>query len=502
MVKNKKIIPLIIFLSIALGFFLGRTVYKSENIFYAQNKDFRNLKMLIQIVEQNYADELNVFDYLKDALLVKLQTIDPYISFYEADDYNNIKNKINGNYTGIGIKYFVYNDTILISEVFKNSPANKSGLKKLDRIIAINNNDITGLPIDSVGNIFSDKEKMQLTVLSYYSNKKHKIDIKKNTVQINPVKYFYIGKNTAYIKIESFHSNTYEFLKKAGKNLLTKHKIDNLILDLRDNPGGLLSSAIDVLDEFFQAGDTLAVTETKKGEKETFISSADGMFKNTKIIVLINGTTASAAELVSLALQDNDRALFIGTNTYGKGVFQQDMPVVKGSVVHITKGKYYGPSGRWVDMKNDNFLNYKFYETKKGRYVADKNGITPDINLTCKKSYIDGLFDEYCLKFIFKDKKTFQNVKSINKILNISESIVDTGGVKIYDEYFDNDSIKIKILAHSFAKYLLPESNYLHFISKSDTCFIRAFELIKNSDINEEILKNDTLYPYPHLINY
>jgi len=498
--NKKSTLPIIIFISIALGFFIGRIVYKSENIFYTQNKDFKNLKSLIEIVEENYSEDINVFDFLRNSLLNKLQTIDPYLSFYDVDEYNNVKNEILGEYNGIGISYFVYNDTVLITNVFKNSSADISGIKKLDRIIELNGDNITGLSLDSIVEIFSESDDFNISYLDFFTDKIHKASLEKSTVEINPIKYFYAGNNIGYIKINTFHSNTFKFFKEAEEDLKSKNKIDKIILDLRDNPGGLLTSAISILDEFFDKGDTLTTTETKKGEKETYISTSEGGLKNVDVIVLINGGTASAAELLSLAFQDNDRALFIGSKTYGKGVFQQDVPVKKGDVIHVTKGKYYGPSGRWIDTQDEKLFDFVFYKTKSGRYVAAQNAIVPEIyNSGNTEGYIYNIFDDYCLDFIIKDKPRFVKIKDPKELLAISEEIVKNKEIKAYTEYFENDSIMAKSLAFSFGKYLLSDSSYLHFVLDADSNFIKAMQIFTKSDVDKLIFEKDTLQPFTYL---
>ncbi len=498
---KKTTIAILIFLSIAVGFSLGRFVYKSENIFYAHNDDFQNLKSLIEIIEENYSDQINVFDFLKNSLLEKMKTIDPYLTFYDADEYDQVKNNINGEYEGIGIKYFMYNDTVIISGIFKNSPADIAGLKKLDKITSLNNNNLTDIKIDSVITLFSETKNYNLSVINFFTGKTNNIVLKPEKIQKNPIKHFYAGNNTGYISISEFQTNTFDFFKDAEKDLLSRYKIDNIILDLRDNPGGLLSSAVNILDEFFPQGDTLTITETKEAEKEFYISTSEGLLKDVQVIILINGSSASAAELVSLAMQDNDRALILGSQSYGKGVFQQDMSVDDGNVVHVTRGKYFGPSGRWIDTQSNKYSNFTYYQTKGGRNVAAENAIVPDKYIHSNiNSYLNYIFDEYCLEFLFNNKSIFKNATTREKIISIATSIVDTGGVKIYNEYFENDTIMTKTLAYSFAKYLLPDTAYFHFTRETDSIFINAINIFKNKDIKTEIFRNDTLKPFTFLM--
>ncbi|MEA3452344.1 MAG: S41 family peptidase, partial [Bacteroidota bacterium] len=342
---KKSLIPIIVLFSVAVGFFMGYTIYKSDNIFYSQNKDFIKLKTLIKIVENNYSDKIKVFDFLRKKLIEEVSIIDPYSSFYDEDEYEKFRNKIKGEFTGIGIKYITINDTIRILDVIENSPAEKSGLKKLDAIIALNGQDITSISLDSIVNLFTDIDKIDLTVIDFITNKEKKIKLEKEIIQINPITYFYLDSNIAYIKINSFQKNTYDFFKTAQKELLKNHSILKVILDLRSNGGGMLKSAVNIVDEFMEKGDTIVSTQSNGKSNNIYISTKKGDFKTVELIILVNRSTASAAELVTLAFQDNDRSLIVGTRTFGKGVFQQDLPVLKNSIAHITTGRYFGSSG-------------------------------------------------------------------------------------------------------------------------------------------------------------
>jgi len=492
---KKSLIPIIVLFSVAIGFFIGNTVYKSENIFYSQNKDFLKLKTLINIVEDNYSDKINVFDFLRKKLIEEVSIIDPYSSFYDEDEYEDFKNKIKGEFTGVGIRYITINDTVRILEVIKNSPAEKSGIKNLDAIIAINGENITSMSLDSIVNIFKTKEIISLTAIDFISNKEKTIKLEKDIIQINPITYFYLDSNIAYIKISSFQKNTFEFFKKAEEDLLKNHSIEKVILDLRSNGGGMLKSAVNIVDEFIEKGDTIVSTQSNAKNKKTYISTKKGDFKNVELIVLVNYSTASAAELVTLAFQDNDRALIFGTRTFGKGVFQQDLPVLNNNIAHITTGKYFGPSGRNINI-TDAKDSLKVFKTKNGRIVYGNKAISPDIfcDSINYNSSVEN-FDAYFIPMIDSSKKNILNwiengelEKNVKKI-NSSNNNTYLNYIATNINYFE--TLKYLVIT----KFMFEQHVYQKLLLDYDYCFLRALNILKTEDIKNRISGQDTIKP-------
>lgn len=494
---NKKyFLPLIILFSIALGFFIGRTVYKSKNIFYAQNSEFKKLKSLLDIVEENYSDKINVFEFLKKELIIKLSAIDPYANFYSEDEYSDYKNKIYGEFYGLGIRYASIDDTIRVLSVMDNSPAEKKGLKKLDAIISLNNKSIVNISTDSLSKLFKNKNKIySISAIEFLSGKTKKINLSKEKIQINPIYYKYFDDNIAYIKINSFQRNTFEFFEKAENDLIQNHKINKVILDLRDNGGGLLQASIDVVNEFFKKGIIIAYTETNSKEENTYTSDGKGKFQNVELIVLVNNSTASASELVTLSLQDNDRALIIGSRTYGKGVFQQDMQIIDNNIAHVTTGKYYGPSKRNINSINPKNVN-KIYKTSKNRIVYGGNGISPDI--LCDSVYYNSIIEDIDLLFlpmVYYFKSTLLTLTNLNELEIKMKTInpIDSNAYLNYIAQNSNYYEKIKFL--SVVKFLFLESEYENILMQNDYCFQQALETIKTEKIRTKIAQSDTLKP-------
>jgi carboxyl-terminal processing protease len=487
-VHKKSILPFIIFISIAMGFLLGKFLYQSDNIFYAQNKDFQKLRSIIELIEDNYEDKIDVFDFMHESLLRKLSEIDPYSYFLDNDAYDDAAMDNSGIFYGLGISYASYNDTIRILKVYENSPAELSGLKAFDQILTVNGIDVVGLMQDSVAMMFKTKKKFNLEVKYFLSGEISEIIVKKKDIPLNSITFTMIKDRIGYIKIEKFSDNTDEFFVDAAEELL-KEGIDYLILDLRDNPGGILTASVNILDEFFASKDTLIVTKTKDDKEEVFYSTENDLLANVQLIVLINSGSASASELVSVALQDYDRALFMGTRTYGKGVFQQNMKTIQNDFLHITTGKYFGPTGRWIDRREViSNTNIEYFETKHGRFVSSRSGVIPEIYYNgYSVQYLVDILDNYAFEIVIKNKELFNDV-DFSDIEEISTSITDTS--LIFDEYFGS-SEPLKL---AFAKFFIDESEYQRHLVNSDSLIIKALQIIDNDQIEAKIYESDTVF--------
>lgn len=471
-----------------MGFLLGKFIYQSDNIFYAQNKDFQKLRSIIELIEDNYKDKIDVFDFIHESLLRKLSEIDPYSYFIDNDEYGDVVLDNSGIFYGLGISYASFDDTIRILKVYENSPAELAGLTAFDQILSVNGIDVVGLMQDSVAMMFKTKKKFDLKVKSFLSGEVSKVRVKKKDIPLNSITFTMVKDRVGYIKIEKFSDNTDEFFVDAAKELLNEG-MDYLILDLRDNPGGILTASVNILDEFFDTKDTLVVTNTKDDVTEVYYSSIENdLLAKVQLIVLINSGSASASELVSVALQDYDRALFMGTRTYGKGVFQQNKKTVQNDFLHVTTGKYFGPSGRWIDRHQViSNTNIEYFETKHGRFVSSRSGIIPEIYYNGYSSqYLVDILDNYAFEIVIKNKELFNDV-DFSDIEEISKSITDTS--MIFDEYFGSfDPLEL-----AFAKYFIDKSEYQRLLVNSDSLIIKALKIIDNDQIEEKIYENDTV---------
>ena len=485
---KKSLLPLFIFGSIAIGLLFGKFLYQSDNLFYAQNEDFQKLRGIIELIENNYPDDIDVFDFLHESLLQKLSIIDPYSYYLNQEEHKQATMDNSGIFYGLGISYASYMDTIVILKVYENSPAEKAGIGTFDRILSVNGINIIGISQDSVAKLFSKKKKFKIEVKDFFSDAIFFVKVKKQDIPLNSVVFSRISDNIGYIKINRFSLNTYDFFVEAVEELSTD-ELNYLILDLRNNPGGVLTTSVDILDEFFGSEDTLIVTKSNDEDKEVYYSSKNGLLADVQVIVLINNGSASASELVSVVLQDYDRALFMGDKTYGKGVFQQNIRTVDNDFLHITTGKYFGPTGRWIDKGDYSSTDsVRFYKTKHGRYVADKTGICPDIfYVDYEIDLLVDILDSYVFDIIINNKNLFpEDINYIN-IEKIAESIADTS--VIFTDYFGS----VMPLKLAFARFFIDNVEYQTRLLEADSLVLKAVEIINDDLIEEKIYENDTV---------
>ena len=485
---KKSLLPLFIFVSIVIGFLFGKFLYQSDNIFYAQNEDFQKLRGIIELIEDNYSDDIDVFDFLHESLLRKLSIIDPYSYYLDDEEQEKAAMDNSGIFHGLGISYTSYFDTITVLDVYENSPAEEAGIKTFDKILSINGIDLIGVSQDSVASLFSAKKKFKIEFQNFFSKNISTVKVKKDDIPLNSIVFSRINDNVGYIKIERFSLNTYDFFVEAAEELLADG-LEYLILDLRNNPGGILTTSVEILDEFFATEDTLVVTKTNDENEEVFYSTKKALLADVQLIVLINNNSASASELVSVVLQDYDRALFMGGQTYGKGVFQQNLRSVNNDFLHVTTGKYFGPSGRWIDSRGVTSTDEKkYFKTKNGRYVSENTGILPEIFYFGYDmlSFVE-MLDSYVFEIIINNEELFIDDINYSNIDKIAESIADTS--RIFEDYFGSiDPLKL-----AFAKLLIDEDVYLTHLLAADTLVLQAIDIIDKDLIEEKIYENDTV---------
>ncbi len=473
---NKKILPLIVFVSVAVGFLIGRYVYFSKNIFFRYNTGFQKVEKIIYLIEKNYEDKFDVFDFIRESLLEKISDIDPYSHYINSD--NKADYEIKDSYVGFGIQYSIFRDTVTILQTFDNSPALAQDIKPLDKIISINDINATKLTIDSVKEIFNDKAELNLEVLDFFTQKIRTVKLEKSEILVPSVSGMMLDEQVGYIEITQFSDRTYELFEQKSKKLL-KNGLKSLILDLRDNKGGTMLGALNITREFFSSEDTLVVIETNDKEQNVIMLEKGGLLAETEVVVLINSYTASASELLCLTLQDYDRALLIGMPSFGKGVFQQDISILEGDFLKITTGKYFGPSGRWINRSND---EKKYYKTKHGRSVISNAGIMPEIvTFSEALSFVD--FGMVAVDVINYHKDLFiQNPQNYEQIIsNITDTIEFPFATD--KENFEN----------SMRKFFVPKDEFLKIKMQNDILIEKAMDIIEENSIEKYIYEKDTL---------
>lgn len=309
---------------------------------------------VLNLVEEGYVDNPNDRDMVYGAIRGLLSTLDPHSVFMTPDAYRELKVDTEGRFGGVGIEVTVKNNILTVVTAIEGSPAEKAGVKEGDRILKID-----GISTKDIGLAEAVRRmrgsrgaKVHLTLLREGHSEPIEVSLKRDTIRIKSVRADPPEDGYGYVRISSFQEDTSEELKKALDGLEKKNKgpLKGLLLDLRNNPGGLLDEAVDVSDFFLESG-TIVSTATRNHEVDRRTATKDGSEPSYPVIVLVNGGSASAAEIVAGALQDQKRAVLLGTQTFGKGTVQTIFELGDGAALKLTVAKYYTPKGRSIQAE-------------------------------------------------------------------------------------------------------------------------------------------------------
>lgn len=358
----------------------------------------KNLEILTSLYKElntHYVDGANPSDLMKTGIDAMLEKLDPYTVFIPESEIEDYRFMTTGEYGGIGSLIHKQGDFIIISEPYENSPAHKSGLKAGDKIIKINDKNAAGKSVEDVSAILKGQPgtSFKLVVEREGVSDPLTFNIIREKITVDPVPYYgMIDAGTGYIKLNSFTTTASADVKKALLNLKAKNSLTGLVLDLRDNGGGLLTEAVNIVNLFVKKNELVVSTKGKQKDKNrSYQTNMEPVDINLPLVILVNGNSASASEIVAGALQDLDRAVIVGRRTYGKGLVQNVFPLSYNTQVKITVAKYYIPSGRCiqeidyahkntsgnVDHIPDSLITA--YKTMHGRTVYDGKGISPDV---------------------------------------------------------------------------------------------------------------------------
>jgi carboxyl-terminal processing protease len=407
---KKEYIPLLIGIAMAGGIFLGSKLNfndTGEQIFATNSKKDKLIR-LIDYIDYEYVDDVNTDSIVDVTVNEILDNLDPHSVYIPVADYEDNADDMRGNFTGIGVSFHVYNDSIAVIRAIAGGPAVKAGIKEGDRILKADNRQLFGNTIDrdSIPEYLKG-EKDSKVVLQIYRPSEDKImevNVRRDDVPLISVDAAYaINDEVGYIKLNRFAESSFEEFETA-LDKLNRENISALILDLRGNPGGYIATAEQIIDEFLEDDTLVLITKNKNGEEEKTYATRRGEFEDGMVYVLIDENSASASEIVAGALQDNDKGVIVGRRSFGKGLVQREMSLGDGSAIRLTIARYYTPSGRSIQRSyeegNDAYFNeYQtrysngelqdaenivvsdslVYKTVNGRTVYGGGGITPDI---------------------------------------------------------------------------------------------------------------------------
>ena len=378
-----------------LMMFLSSVSFKSD--FFEIAKQIEIFTTLFKELNMNYVDETNPAELMDTAIEAILEDLDPYTHYWNEQEVQAARINNAGEYTGIGATVGIKNNIITILEPYKGYPADKAGLKAGDEIIQIGNIKVTDFDQDA-GELLKGAPNTSINVVYKRQGKTEKATIKLGAIEIKAVPFYkLIGDDTGYIVLSQFNRNASGETVKALKEL-KEQGAKKLILDLRGNPGGLLSEAINVVNIFVPEGELITSTKsTIEKYNQTFYTTRKAIDSEIPVVVLINGRSASASEIVAGSMQDLDRGVVIGARSFGKGLVQRPKDLTYGTQLKVTISRYYTPSGRCIqaldyrDRDEEGKAqriaekNYKEFQTRNGRKVYDGGGIEPDIEMQSSK---------------------------------------------------------------------------------------------------------------------
>lgn len=459
-IKHNSIIwyPLVISIAIVLGIVIGNYISTKK---FTLDKD-RKINAVLNLIQSEYVDSIDVKGLVEQAIPAIIGNLDPHSYYIPASDIRAENEKLDGSMSGIGVSFFMMNDTANVDQVIPNGPAEKVGMLAGDRIISVNGESIVGGTLTAEGirsKIRGEKgTKVRIGVKRNTSKKTLTFTITRDDIPMNTIDVSYmLDDKTGYIKIAQFGKNTYdEFFAALSK--LKKDGASRYIVDLRGNPGGYMEMAILMVNEFLEQGELIVYTKGRKEREDIQVWSDDqGSFHDAQVAVLIDEYSASASEIMAGALQDNDRGLVVGRRSFGKGLVQKQIYLPDSSAIRLTIARYYTPSHRCIqkdytlgdedDYSKELYDRYshgelysadsikvdksKIFRTANGRIVYGGGGIVPDIfvpnDTTGVTTYYRavanlGLLQQYVYTYVDINRDQLKNVKTVKQLMGMMPS--------------------------------------------------------------------------------
>ncbi|WP_323789206.1 S41 family peptidase [Psychroserpens sp.] len=465
---QKKYIPLLFGVAIAAGVFIGGKLNFSDTSdrLFTTNSKKDKLNRLIDYIDYEYVDQINTDSIVDVTVNSILDNLDPHSIYIPKSEMQSNIDNMKGDFIGIGVSFYTYKDTVTVIRPIEGGPSEKAGIKGGDRIIMANGDSIFGKEWtnEAIVKKLKGEKNSKITLKVYRPGEEELLTfkVKYSDIPLKSVEASYmLTDNLGYIKINRFAESTYKEFKKALDELQDRGAT-KLALDLRDNPGGFLDIAEQIVDEFLEDDKLILFTKNKAGKIEKRYATRRGDFEEGAIYILINENSASASEIVAGALQDNDKGTIIGRRSYGKGLVQREMSLGDGSAVRLTVSRYYTPTGRSIQRPYDNGNNNDYhndyykrlsngefqnpeniqisdslkYTTPNGKIVYGGGGIIPDIFVPLNTSkqnetltYIKrrGYVSNFVFEELDKDRSLYVDFEASDFIKNfvVGDDVVE-----------------------------------------------------------------------------
>lgn len=535
--KRNLILVLIVFLSVVLGLLLGNLLARRAEIrgpqgdFSFLSREFSNNKLdeVLSLIDQQYVDSIDVNELTEEMMVDLIAKLDPHSVYIPAADLENVNSELEGSFSGIGVQFNIQNDTITIVSVISGGPSEKVGLLAGDRIVEVNDTAFTGKKVtnEKVMKKLRGKAntKVKLGIRRHGTAEKLTYTVTRGEIPVNSVDVSYIiAPQTGFIKVSKFAATTYSEFLNAIADLRAKGA-RKYIIDLRENSGGFMDQAINMVNEFLPANQMIVYSEGKAYPRYEARATGKGSLISAPVVVLIDEFSASASEIFAGAIQDNDRGTVIGRRSFGKGLVQQQMDLTDGSAVRLTVARYYTPSGRSIQKPYENgkaddyeldILNRYMhgeidnkdsvqlkdtlkYKTLKGRTVYGGGGIMPDIFVSRDTSeystYLNKVVNYgylYQFAFQYSDQhrntlKAFRDWQKMETHLNTQNLLAEfvkfagTKGVKPTgrDLAISGKFIQRQLNAY-ITRNIIGENGFYPLFYKDDKTILKAIDVLAN----------------------
>ena len=451
-------IKIILIHILTLSFITISYANTSRDIYKQVRKNQSLINDVYRHIITNYVDDIDLDAFTKMSINNMLLELDPYTTYMEKEEKDGIEMLTKGKYGGVGIQIGLREKQLTVISPMDQSPAKRAGILSGDKIIKIDGQETEQFNIDDAAKLIRGKKGTEVVLSIQRYGEIELIDfvLTRETIPVKDISYSgMLNENTGYIRLTRFSRNSDKEMKSAIESLLD-NQMSDLILDLRDNPGGLLNSAVSILDFFIEKGETLVWTEGKSQKlNRKYTSKTDPILPpDVNIAVLVNQGSASASEIIAGTLQDLDRGIVIGRSTFGKGLVQTVFNIDRERAIKVTTAKYFIPSGRLIqkpgylpdEILADTVKQDTIFQTKGGRTVSGAGGITPDYEVELDEitpllsvSWRQGLF----FNFIQKHKMNYSSIVEVEK---------DTSLIYSFEDYLHSNDLDI---------FMKGERNYL-----------------------------------------
>lgn len=530
--KKSRFAPIVIAVSVVIGmllgmFFANRFTGSKLNIV---NTTSNKLNYLLHYIDNQYVDTVDIEKIVESTIPNILSELDPHSSYISAEDAKVANDDLKKSFSGVGVQFTIKNDTVYITNIIKGGPSEKVGLCAGDRIVSVDGKPYVGKVVtnnETLHRLKGDKgTTVKIGVVRNGEKKPTYFSIVRGDIPVTSIDATYmLTKELGYIKVAKFSETTYaELLTSLAK--LQQEGFKGLVIDLRGNTGGYMMSAIQMVNEFLPANKLIVYTKGRKMPREEFNSDGHGSYQSIPLIVLTDEISASASEIFSGAIQDNDRGMIVGRRTFGKGLVQQQMPFSDGSLVNLTIARYYTPSGRCIqkpytngdikDYEMDIIRRYEhgeffnedsirqsgeIYKTSIGREVYGGGGIVPDVfvaeDTTAFTSYYQevaskGLISQFCFDYSDKNRKELRALETADNIVDelkknhVIEEFVrfcDSKGVKRRNNMIIKSRQLFEDVIYGTIIYnAMDMEEYVKYFNHDDITVKRAIELFEKGE--------------------